>query len=102
MVTEEILRHSPFCGCSQVIAAFGAALEVATANTKWQALAAQSNFDTARMVLTRLKRLWPVAEVFEGELLFFACMIVMMLTVCVVPGELDKCHGAVHGALQVW
>lgn len=66
MVTEDILRHSPFCGCSQVVAAFGSALEVATANTKWQALAAQSNFETARMVLTRLKRLWPVAAVFEG------------------------------------
>lgn len=66
-VTEDILRHSPFCGCSQVVAAFGAALEVATASSKWQAMAAESNFETSKMVLQRLKRVWPVAAVFEGQ-----------------------------------
>lgn len=81
-VTEEILTHSPFCGCSQVVAAFGAALEVATSESKWQAMAAESNFGTSKMVLQRLKRVWPVAAVFEDEL--------------------DKCHGAVQGALQLW
>ncbi len=67
MIQEDILRHSPFCGCSQVVAAFGAALEVATAGTKWQALAAESNFETSKMVLQRLKRMWPVAAIFERE-----------------------------------
>ena len=67
MVQEDILRHSPFCGCSQVVAAFGAALEVATAGTKWQALAAESNFETSKMVLQRLQRMWPVASIFERE-----------------------------------
>lgn len=66
-VTEDILRHSPFCGCSQVVAAFGAALEVATSASKWQAMAAESNFETSKMVLQRLKRVWPVAAVFEGK-----------------------------------
>jgi hypothetical protein len=66
-VTEDILHHSPFCGCSQVVAAFGAALEVATATSKWQAMAAESNFETSKMVLQRLKRVWPVAAVFEGQ-----------------------------------
>lgn len=66
-VQEDILRHSPFCGCSQVVAAFGAALEVATASSKWQAMAAESNFGTSKMVLQRVKRVWPVAAVFEGE-----------------------------------
>jgi len=81
-VTEDILHHSPFCGCSQVVAAFGAALEVATATSKWQAMAAESNFETSKMVLQRLKRVWPVAAVFEDEL--------------------EKCHGAVQSALQLW
>lgn len=81
-VTEEILMHSPFCGCSQVVAAFGAALEVATSDSKWQAIAAESNFGASKMVLQRLKRVWPVAAVFESEL--------------------DKCHGAVQGALHLW
>ncbi|KAF8314919.1 hypothetical protein DL93DRAFT_942082 [Clavulina sp. PMI_390] len=65
-VMEDILRHSPFCGCSQVVAAFGAALEVATASNKWQAMTAESNFETSKMVLQRVKRVWPVAAVFEG------------------------------------
>ncbi|KDQ13129.1 hypothetical protein BOTBODRAFT_33740 [Botryobasidium botryosum FD-172 SS1] len=79
---EDILRHSPFCGCSQVIAAFGSAIEVATASTKWQALAAESNLDTAKHVLSRLKRVWPIAAHFEGEL--------------------TKCHDAVQSTLQLW
>ena len=33
---DDILRQSPFCGCSQVIASFGSAIEVATAGQKYQ------------------------------------------------------------------
>jgi hypothetical protein len=33
---DDILRQSPFCGCSQVIACFGSAIEVATAGEKYQ------------------------------------------------------------------
>lgn len=60
--TENILLQSPFCGCSQVVAGFGAALAVATAGTRWQALAAQSDFELAKTTLGRVKRLWPVAR----------------------------------------
>lgn len=59
--TEDILRQSPFCGCSQVVAGFGAALAVATAGNRWQAMAAQSDFELARATLGRVKRLWAVA-----------------------------------------
>jgi len=79
---EDIARHSPFCCCSQVIAAFGSAIEVATASTKWQAMAANSNLDTAQHVLSRLKRVWPVAARFEEEL--------------------TKCQRAVQSTLQLW
>ncbi|KAF9506420.1 hypothetical protein BS47DRAFT_433024 [Hydnum rufescens UP504] len=82
IIAEDILRRSPFCGCSQVVAAFGAALEVATASNKWQAIAAESNFETSKMVLQRVGKIWPVASVFEQEL--------------------DSCHGAIQGALEIW
>ncbi|KAG8689814.1 hypothetical protein FRC09_012245, partial [Ceratobasidium sp. 395] len=62
---DDILRQSPFCGCSQVIASFGSAIEVATAGQKYQALAAYSNLETATHILKRLKSLWPVAGAYE-------------------------------------
>lgn len=79
---DDILRQSPFCGCSQVIACFGSAIEVATAGEKYQALAAYSNLETATHILKRLKSLWPVAGAYEEEL--------------------TKCHTAVQSALQDW
>lgn len=79
---DDILRQSPFCGCSQVIASFGSAIEVATAGQKYQALAAYSNLETATHILKRLKSLWPVAGAYEEEL--------------------TKCHAAVQSALQSW
>ncbi|KAG8747144.1 hypothetical protein FRC10_002193 [Ceratobasidium sp. 414] len=79
---DDILRQSPFCGCSQVIASFGSAIEVATAGQKYQALAAYSNLETATHILKRLKSLWPVAGAYEEEL--------------------TKCHTAVQSALESW
>ncbi|CAE6431397.1 unnamed protein product [Rhizoctonia solani] len=79
---DDILRQSPFCGCSQVIACFGSAIEVATAGEKYQALAAYSNLEAATRILKRLKSLWPVAGAYEEEL--------------------TKCHTAVQSALQDW
>ncbi|QRV94132.1 Fungal specific transcription factor domain [Ceratobasidium sp. AG-Ba] len=79
---DDILRQSPFCGCSQVIASFGSAIEVATAAQKYQALAAYSNLETATHILKRLKSLWPVAGAYEEEL--------------------TKCHTAVQSALESW
>ena len=112
MVQEDILRHSPFCGCSQVVAAFGAALEVATAGTKWQALAAESNFETSKMVLQRLQRMWPVASIFEREwtmrfflhvwFFFFKTRSANDVEMPTPLEELNKCHSAVQGALAVW
>ncbi|KAG8702400.1 hypothetical protein FRC08_003502 [Ceratobasidium sp. 394] len=79
---DDILRQSPFCGCSQVIASFGSAIEVATAGQKYQAQAAYSNLETATHILKRLKSLWPVAGAYEEEL--------------------TKCHTAVQSALESW
>ncbi|KDQ21765.1 hypothetical protein BOTBODRAFT_183020 [Botryobasidium botryosum FD-172 SS1] len=79
---EDIVRHSPFCSCAQATAAFGSAIEVATASSKWQAMAAKSNIDAVQHVLSRLKRVWPVAARFEEEL--------------------AQCQQAVESTLRLW